>query len=177
MTWRMTRRCRVRRMPRSPKALVRWPVVSEVLMRSPVQARCAGVADIFKSLFSKLSASFSDPLKYSAARPGSGVDWNQSNDVIVHDVSEEQQKEDKADLNDALFDRHAQIAAHQAFNTKQENLAAVENRDRQKIQDPKVDADESHEHNHFRWPVMYRVSGNLRDADDALQLLDGGAPA
>jgi hypothetical protein len=34
-----------------------------------------------------------------------------SNNVIVHDVREEQQKEDEAHLNEALFHREAQIAA------------------------------------------------------------------
>src|ERR1700741_3643036 len=102
---------------------------------------------------------------------------NQSDDVIVHDVGKQQQKEHEADLNKAFFNRHAQIAAHQAFDSQHKNLTTVENRDRQQIEDAQVDADEGHQRNDLRRSSVYCVAGDLRDADHALQLLDRGAPA
>src|SRR5215471_17376206 len=102
MTCRMTRRCRVSRIPRSLSVLVKCPVVSEVLMRSPVEARCAGVAAM-----KFLNCGGQDdrrPQDFSRRS-------NSSNDVIVHDVDKQQQKEHKSDLNKSLFHRQAKVAA------------------------------------------------------------------
>src|SRR6266851_3026302 len=118
-------------MPRSPRALMRLPLVSELLMRSPVEARCAGVADIVEILQLRVVTTTSSPqgLQVQALKPRnppsglirrtrSGMNRNQSDDVIVHDVSKEQQQEHKPHLNKALFNRHAHIAAHQTFNSE-----------------------------------------------------------
>src|SRR5882724_12632857 len=102
---------------------------------------------------------------------------NQSDDVIVHDVSKEQQQEHKTNLNKTLFDRHAQIPTHQTFNTEQKDLAAVENWYRQQVENAKIYADERHQRDDLRRAAVYRVAGNLRDAHYALQLLHGRAPA
>src|ERR1700756_2603961 len=184
-------------MPRSPSTLVRLPLDSELLMRSPVEARCAGVADILRipsELFYIRVCKYKprNPVqlrvcKYSFFTSGlastspetrlSGMNRNQSDDVIVHDVGKEQQKEHEADLNEAFFHRHAQITAHQAFDTQQQDLAAIENRNRQQIENAQVDADESHQRNNLRRSAVHCIAGNLRDADHALQLLDRGASA
>src|SRR5882724_1753055 len=155
-------------MPRSPRALVRWPVVSEVLMRSPVEARCEGVAADMTFLLATTPGS---------GQVRSGVYRDQANDVIVHDVGKEQQKEDEANLNETFFDRHAQIATHQAFNAEQQNLPAIKNRKRQKVEDAEVHADKGHQQDDLRWATANRFAGNLRDANNALQLLDARASA
>src|SRR5438477_408620 len=153
ITCRITRRCRVRRMPRSPSVLMRLPVVCEVLIRSPVDARCGGVTGItFLLALSWSRANHEIHAKNKIKllrRSGSGVNRNQTNDVIVHDVSEQQQKKHKSYLNEALLNDHAQVAAQQTFNRQQQNLPAIENRNRQQIQNSKIHADERHQQNHL----------------------------
>src|SRR5271168_821107 len=51
--------------------------------------------------------------------------------VIVHNDGEDDQEEDYAYLNDSFFDSEADIAAHDAFNGEQQNMAAIEDGDRQ----------------------------------------------
>ena len=51
--------------------------------------------------------------------------------VIVHNDGEDDQEEDYAYLNDSFFDGEADIAAHGAFDGEQQNMAAIEDGDRQ----------------------------------------------
>src|ERR1700683_3834905 len=51
--------------------------------------------------------------------------------VIVHNDGEDDQEEDDAYLNDSFFDYQADIAAHGAFDSEQQDMAAVENGNRQ----------------------------------------------
>ncbi len=63
----------------------------------------------------------------------------EANYVVVHDVGEEGQEKDQADLNEALFERKAEIAAADALESKEKDVSSIENRDGEQIQDTQVD--------------------------------------
>src|ERR1700736_6472951 len=113
----MTRRWRVMRRPRLPKTCCSFPVVSAVLMRSPVEARRDGE-----------TAMQCSPAATGEKRSG-GLGMNEPHQVIVHNVSKERQKKDKSDLHETLFEGHAEVAAQATFDGEKKNVAAVENGD------------------------------------------------
>jgi len=75
------------------------------------------------------------------------VAGQEPNNVIVHNVDKKNQKEDQADLNEAFLKREAEVSAANAFQGQQQDVAAIENRNRKKIQDSEIDADQGHERN------------------------------
>ena len=97
--------------------------------------------------------------------------------VVVHDVDDEDKEEDEADLDEALFESEAEVAAANAFQRKKEDVAAIEDGDGQEIEDAKIDADENHEGNDGEGALGDGLTSGARNADDALELLDGDAAA
>src|SRR5438874_11350351 len=62
-------------------------------------------------------------------------------DIVVNHHCREQNQKHERSLIDAFFDLEADIAAHQAFDEKQQNHAAIHDRDGQQIKDPKIKTD------------------------------------
>ena len=73
------------------------------------------------------------------------VDVENAANIVVHDVGDKSEKEDQADLDEALLESEAEVATANAFKSEQENVATIEDGDRKKIQNAQVDTDESHE--------------------------------
>src|SRR5215471_4980584 len=61
----------------------------------------------------------------------SGAERQVAHDVVVHHVSKKNEQEDQADLDEAFFEGHAEIAPANAFHGKQQNVPAIEDRNRQ----------------------------------------------
>src|SRR5919109_3876537 len=99
--------------------------------------------------------------------------WKQPHHVVVHDVSEQHQKEDQADLNKALFESHAEIAAANAFQGEQQDVSAIENRNGQQVEDAKVQAQRSHQRDYGKRAFLHGLARFGGDADDTLELLGG----
>src|SRR5690242_9984558 len=117
MTCRMTRRWRVMRIPRAATACRSLPVVSAVLRRSPVETRCDALMAIRRQ--SNRLARRVKTSGESRERAPLRMKRKQAHDVVVHDVGEQHQEEDEADLDEALFERQAEIAAANAFHREQ----------------------------------------------------------
>src|SRR6266850_1454460 len=151
------------RIPRTATACWSLPVVSAVLRRSPVETRWVGDAAIRSS-----------PLVRSRTL---GVARQPTHYVIVHNVGEQHQEEHKSNLHEALFERQAEIAATDAFQSQQQDIAAVQDRNGQQVQDSQVHADEHHERYHRQRPLANGFARGTRNANGTLQLLHGNAPA
>src|SRR6267378_2694536 len=160
----MTRRWRVMRMPRVATACCSLPVVSAVLRRSPVETRWDGEAAIYSS-----------PLVRQLC--GSGMRRQHPHHVIVHNVREEDQQEHEADLHEALLEGQAEIAAADPFQGEQKYVSAIKDRNRQQIQNPQVHADQNHQRNHRQRSLSNGFARGARNADRALELPHGNAPA
>src|SRR3982074_2467529 len=106
-----------------------------------------------------------------------GVSREHAHYVVVHNVGEEEEEEDETDRDEAFFEGHAEVATHAALYGEEQNIAAVENRDGQKIQDAKINADEHHERKNRERAFAHGLTRSAGNADRALQLLDGDAPA
>src|SRR5579862_6633711 len=111
------------------------------------------------------------------ARIGSGMRRNHARDVIVHDVCKQEQKEDEADLDDALFNHQADVPPQRPFDREQQDLAAIQNGNREQVEDAQIDTDESHEQDDLRRAATDGFARNLSDPDHALQLLYRGFAA
>src|SRR5215469_15741322 len=158
MTCRMARRWRVIRKPRLLKACWRRPVVSAELMRSVVDARWVEEAMSFlvTERPGREIPRFARNDNFCGGHYGTAesralpkpparlrrralqhlrVDREPPQNVMIHDDSEEHQKEDQADLDVALFESHAEIAAEAAFDGEKQNVAAIENGNRKQIED------------------------------------------
>src|SRR6185437_1090992 len=103
-------------------------------MRSPVETRCAGVADILRESIPKCICQEPD------SRVQLLVNLKDSQDVAIHHQREEAQNKDEAHLNEALLERDAQIPAQRSFDCQQQHVSAVKNWDWQKIEQAKVEA-------------------------------------
>src|SRR5882762_6858830 len=119
------------RIPRPATACCSLPVVSAVLRRSPVEARCVGDVAISNS-----------PLVRDCVLR---VDRQQPHNVIVHNVSEQHKEEDKSTLNEALFERQAEITAADTLHREQQDVPTIKNGNRQEIQDTEVEAYDGHQ--------------------------------
>src|SRR5258708_3918177 len=97
--------------------------------------------------------------------------------VIVHNVCEEDQQEHEANLNEALLEGQAEIAAADAFQGEQKDISAIKDRDGQQVQYAQVHADQNHQRNHRERSLSNGFPSGARNADRALQLPDGNAPA
>src|SRR6516162_6169728 len=118
----MARRWRVMRRPRALSACWRRPVVSAVLMRSPVEARWVEEAMVNRWSWSPWNLRGS-PKRLNTREPSTvagraaasracrgqeyrrlGVAWKPPQNVMIHDDGEEHQKEDQADLDVTLLE-------------------------------------------------------------------------
>src|SRR6266403_1494805 len=147
------------RIPRPATACGSLPVVSAVLRRSPVEARCVGEVAISDS-----------PLVRDCDLR---VARQQPHNVIVHNVSEQHQEEHKSNLHEALFERQAEIAAANGFHRQQKNVASIEDGNRQQIQDAEVQADHGHQIDGVHRTLLNRLARLYRNPYEALQLPDG----
>src|SRR6185437_13300631 len=95
-------------------------------------------------------------------------------DVVEDDESGEDQETDERDLVNALFELLIDVTADDAFNDKEEDHAAVQDGDGQKIEDAQIErdvghqADEGHPAGHGDGLVNL-----LADSDGAAQAADG----
>src|SRR6267143_309138 len=113
---------------------------------------------------------FGVPRSHAAAL---GVARQPAHNVIVHNVSEQHQEEDKSNLHEALFERQAEIAATNGFHCQQKNVASIEDGDRQQIQDAEVQADHGHQIDGVHRTFLNRLAGLHGNPYEALQLPDG----
>src|SRR3990170_3161747 len=92
-------------------------------------------------------------------------------DVVVED--ERRQREDEREPH--LVRQRAHLRgdrlAHQPFDGEEEQVPAVEDRDREQVEDPEVDAQEAEEVGEGGDPLPGLVPGDLRDEDRAPQRL------
>jgi len=105
------------------------------------------------------------------------VAWEEADYVVIHDVGEEDQEEDEANLDEAFLEGEAEIAAADAFEGEEEDVASVEDGNGEKIQDAEIDADEGHERDDGEGALRNSFAGGAGDADEALELLGGDAAA
>src|SRR5258708_34849510 len=97
--------------------------------------------------------------------------------VIVHNVCEEDQQEHEADLYEALLEGQAEIAAADPFQCEQKDVSAIKDRNGQQVQDAQIYADQHHQRNHRQRALSNGFARGARNADRALQLPYGNAPA
>src|SRR5260370_38354859 len=97
----------------------------------------------------------------------------QPHHVIVHNVSEEHQKEHKSHLDEALLEAHAEIAAADALQCEQQDVSAIKDGNGKKIENAEVQAEHSHEGDNGKRSFLHRLPCFRADPDDALELLDG----
>src|SRR6266571_995782 len=101
------------------------------------------------------------------------MNGKQPHHVIVHNVGKEHQQEHQSDLNEALLEGQAEIAAAYALQREQENVSAVENGNGQEIQDAQVKADHCHQVDDVNGPLLHGLASQHGDAHETLQLPDG----
>src|SRR5215813_1282103 len=89
--------------------------------------------------------------------------------VVVDDHHREKQQEDKRRLVDAFLDLQADVASHHTFNQQQQDHATIEDWNRQKVEDSKIQADRCSKQKQ-RCPALLTSSctGGLADANRSL---------
>src|SRR5277367_2410863 len=92
-------------------------------------------------------------------------------DVAIHYEAEDSEQEDQADLHKAFLHREAEIAAENALYGQQQNVAAVENRNGEKVQQAQVQADHCHESQERGRTALGSFAGNARDAHGTCELM------
>ena len=65
-------------------------------------------------------------------------------EVVVDDDDREQHQENERRLIDQFFDLALDVAAHDAFDHDQQDQAAIEDGNRQEIEDAKIQTDKRH---------------------------------
>ena len=88
------------------------------------------------------------------------VDFGQIDGEYGH---HQNQQHHEADLQDALFDPQAEIAAGEALECYDRHMAAIEKRYRKEIQDAEVQAEKGHEHEELPCAASRGLAGG--DAD------------
>jgi hypothetical protein len=66
-------------------------------------------------------------------------------DVVVEHDREQRQDHQESDLQDPLLDAQREIAPDESFDSEQEEMSAVEHRDRKEIEDPELQGDRRHQ--------------------------------
>src|SRR5216684_2249777 len=102
-----------------------------------------------------------------------GVARQQPHNVIVHNVGEQHQEEDKSNLHEAFFERQAEIAATNGFQCQQKDVASIEDGDRQQVQDAEVQTDHGHQVDGVHRTFLNRLASLYGNPYEALQLPDG----
>src|SRR5262245_2325936 len=96
--------------------------------------------------------------------------------VEVHDEAEEDEEEDEAHLCHPLLDPVRQIAAEQGLGPEDQDVAAVQDRDREEVQDAELEADQR-EDVEERLERLHRLPRDLGDADRAGESPERDLPA
>src|SRR5262245_59800274 len=65
--------------------------------------------------------------------------------IVINDCDHQHHEEDKSAEQHLLLHRHAEVAAGYALEHHDEDVTAVQHRDRQQIQQPKVQSERSHQ--------------------------------
>src|SRR5215467_5656395 len=99
--------------------------------------------------------------------------WKQPHDVVVHDVSKKHQEEHQSYLDEALFEAEAEIAPANAFHREQQNVSAIENRNRQQVEDTQIQAEDCHQVDGVDGPLLHGLASLHGDSHEALQLPHG----
>src|SRR5579862_4524530 len=97
--------------------------------------------------------------------------------VVVDDHDCEQYEEDEGGLVDAFFDLQADVAAHHAFDEKQQDYAAVEDGNGKQVEDAEVQADRGGE-SHQRGPAFFGggFAGSAANPDGTFDGANGNFP-
>src|SRR5205085_2037921 len=95
----------------------------------------------------------------------------QPHHVIVHNVREEHQEEHQAHLNEAFLEAQAEIAAADAFHGEKQDVSAIQDGNRQQIEDAKVQTQNRHQRDDGKSSLLHRLARFVGYADDALELL------
>ena len=100
--------------------------------------------------------------------------WQSLHQVVVDDHREEEDQEDERGLVDAFFNPNADVAPHDAFDDQQQDDSAVEDGNRQQVEDAEVQADHRHQAQQRRPAWLARsIAGSARNANRSFHLLDG----
>src|SRR5205823_2084793 len=81
------------------------------------------------------------------------------------------EQEDEPHLDDRFLDRHAQVASNQHLDQQQQYHTAVENRNRQQIEDREVETHDRHQAHERRHAFFRRLTRERRHSDWTLELL------
>src|SRR4029077_6046004 len=120
-------------------------------MRSPVETRCAGVAAIIRfqnRIIAKKAPAAADApktMRSLAQSEAKLVVLNKFQDVAVHHKGENAQQEHQTYLHEPLLHGDAQVAAQQTFDSQQQHMSAVEDWNREQVQQSEVEADDGHQ--------------------------------
>src|SRR5678809_627041 len=102
--------------------------------------------------------------------------WQDFRDVVIDNENHHHDQEDEPDLEYRLFDLEAQVAAYEHLNQQQHNAAAIQDGDRQQVENGQVQADHGHQQEERRGTFARGFPGKLRDANGPLQRLRRHAP-
>src|SRR5579875_867761 len=158
------------------------PVGWSALMRSPSETRCAGEDICGCEDYSKFG-----PRGWARLPPGgeeanagcfcgsmrrlkSRSVTNETVNVTIKSQGDQTEQENQSDLDEALLDGDAQIATETAFDSEHENVAAIENRNREQIEDTEIEADVGHPRKKRCWTTLSGLPGQLNDADGTGQV-------
>src|SRR5262249_20941571 len=100
----------------------------------------------------------------------SGMKWKQAHHVVVHNVREQHQEEHQSYLHEALLEAEAEIAPADAFHREQEDVSAIQDGNRQQIEDTEIQAKDCHQLNGVDRPLLHRLASLDSDSHEALQL-------
>src|SRR5664280_1096429 len=92
-------------------------------------------------------------------------------DVVINRESDNHHDAYKADLKHRFLDIEAEIALHRHFHQQHHDHAAIQNRDRQQVEDGEVEADHAHQLEEFRRTFAGRRARHRADADGTRQIL------
>src|SRR5690606_17474636 len=84
-------------------------------------------------------------------------------DVVLEGQRHQGQQDDHADQMSDLTDPQGERLAHHALHRKKHQVAPIEDRDRQQVQQPQVDADDGHHPDEEVWPLAPLLAGDLED--------------
>ena len=98
---------------------------------------------------------------------------NELQNIAVHNKSKNAQKEYEANLDKAFLHRDAKIPADRALDCEHQYVAAIQNRNREQVQQTEIQANDSHEFDQTHWTALGGASRLSRYTNDALKLAKG----
>src|ERR1051325_7611845 len=93
--------------------------------------------------------------------------------VVIDARDHQHEDDDEPGEQHLLLDAHAEVAAREPFERHDEDVSAVEDRNRQEVHEAEVQADHRHEAEERDPAERRRLAGHLRDRDGAHQLFWG----